>query len=50
MAFERSWLRVLEVAKDRRRRGSGSGNGMSAVDLNWGDCGVGCIKNVILGE
>ena len=50
MAFERSWLRVLEVAKDRRRRGSGSGNGMSAVDLSWGDCGVGCIKNVILGE
>lgn len=37
MAFERSWLRVLEVAKDRRRRGSGSGYGMIAVVLSWCD-------------
>lgn len=37
MAFERSWLRVLEVAKDRRRRGSESGNAMSAVGFKLGD-------------
>lgn len=38
MAFERSWLRVLEVAIDRRRRSSGSGYAMSTIEIgecNW---------------
>ena len=44
MAFERSWLRVLEVANDRRRRGSGSGYAMSAVGSTLGNWGIGYIS------
>lgn len=36
MALERSWLRVLEVAKDRRRRFSGREDAMVGLVLGEG--------------